>query len=87
MTVVARTESAPKHFAAAMRNLVQELDKDQPIYNVRDENIRSYLKSYFGKVEESFQGIATLEDVRPRVEDLEEWLRQVRERRKQMGKM
>jgi len=51
---------------------------------VRDENVRSYLKSYFGKVEETFEGIATLEDVRPRVE---EWLRQVRERRKQMGKL
>ena len=51
---------------------------------VRGENVRSYLKSYFGKVEETFEGIATLEDVRPRVE---EWLRQVRERRKQMGKL
>jgi putative ABC transport system permease protein len=35
MTVVARTESAPEQFAATLRNLVQELDKDQPIYNVR----------------------------------------------------
>jgi putative ABC transport system permease protein len=35
MTVVARTESAPEQLAAALRRAVQELDKDQPIYNVR----------------------------------------------------
>jgi putative ABC transport system permease protein len=35
MTVVARTEAAPEHLAAALRSVVQELDKDQPIYNVR----------------------------------------------------
>ena len=51
---------------------------------VRGERVRSYLKSYFGKVEETFEVIATLEDARPRVD---EWLRQVREGRKQMGKM
>jgi hypothetical protein len=51
---------------------------------VREGKVRSYLTSYFGKVEESYDGIATLEDVRPCVE---EWLRQVRERRKQMGKV
>jgi hypothetical protein len=51
---------------------------------VRDGRVRSYLKSYFGRVEESYDGIATLEDVRPR---LQEWLRQVNERRRQMGKV
>jgi hypothetical protein len=50
---------------------------------VREGSVRSYLTSYFGKVEESYDRIATLEDVRPRVE---EWLRQVKERRKEMGK-
>jgi hypothetical protein len=51
---------------------------------VREGRVRSYLTSYFGKVEESYGGIATLENVRPRVE---EWLREVKERRKQMGKV
>jgi hypothetical protein len=50
---------------------------------VRDGRVRSYLKSYFGKVEQTFEGVATLDDVRPRIE---EWLREVRERRRQMGK-
>jgi putative ABC transport system permease protein len=35
MTVVARTEFASEQLATAMRSAVQELDKDQPIYNVR----------------------------------------------------
>jgi putative ABC transport system permease protein len=35
MTVVARTDAAPEQLAAALRSAVQELDKDQPIYNVR----------------------------------------------------
>ncbi len=35
MTVVARTAAAPEQLAAALRSAVQELDKDQPIYNVR----------------------------------------------------
>jgi putative ABC transport system permease protein len=35
MTVVARTEFTPEQIAAALRSAVQELDKDQPIYNVR----------------------------------------------------
>jgi predicted permease len=35
MTVVARAEYAPEQLAAALRSAVQELDKDQPIYNVR----------------------------------------------------
>jgi len=35
MTVVARTESPPEQLAAVLRSAVQELDKDQPIYNVR----------------------------------------------------
>jgi putative ABC transport system permease protein len=35
MTVVARTEAPPDQLAAALRSAVQELDKDQPIYNVR----------------------------------------------------
>src|SRR5262245_47439932 len=35
MTVVARTEAAPEQLAAALRSAVQELDKDQPIHNVR----------------------------------------------------
>lgn len=50
---------------------------------VRDGKARSHLKSYFGKVEESYDGVATLENVRPRVQ---EWLREVRDRRRQMGK-
>jgi hypothetical protein len=53
-------------------------------FRVRDEGVQSYLKSHFGKVEKTFEGIAALEDVRSHVE---EWLRQVRERRKQMGKL
>jgi hypothetical protein len=50
---------------------------------VRDGRARSVLQSYFGKVEQTFDGVATLEDVRPRVE---EWLREVNDRRRQMGK-
>jgi hypothetical protein len=50
---------------------------------VRQGRARSYLKSYFGKVEETYDRIATLEDVRPRVET---WLKEVKERRDQMGK-
>jgi hypothetical protein len=50
---------------------------------VREGHVRSYLKSYFGKVEETYDRIATLEDVRPRVEA---WLREVKERRDAMGK-
>jgi putative ABC transport system permease protein len=34
-TLVARTEFAPEQFAAALRSVVKELDKDQPVYNVR----------------------------------------------------
>jgi len=49
----------------------------------RDGRVRSYLKSYFGTVEQTFDGVATLEDVLPRVEH---WLREVGERRRQMGK-
>lgn len=51
---------------------------------VCEGRVRSYLKSYFGMVEESYDRIATLEDVRPRVE---RWLKEVNERRKQMGKV
>jgi hypothetical protein len=50
---------------------------------VREGRVRSYLRSHFGNVKESFDRIATMDDVRPRVE---EWLGQVRERRNQMGK-
>jgi predicted permease len=35
MTVVVRTESAPDELAAAVRAAVLEIDKDQPVYNVR----------------------------------------------------
>ena len=49
----------------------------------RDGVVRSHLRDYFGKVRKSYDGIATLDDIRPHVN---EWLRQVRERRKQMGK-
>jgi putative ABC transport system permease protein len=35
MTVVVRTESAPDQLAAAVNSVVLELDKDQPVYNVR----------------------------------------------------
>jgi putative ABC transport system permease protein len=35
MTVVAQTEIAPEQLTVALRNAVQELDKDQPIYHVR----------------------------------------------------
>jgi putative ABC transport system permease protein len=35
MTLVVRTELAPEQLAAALRSAVEELDKDQPIYNVR----------------------------------------------------
>jgi putative ABC transport system permease protein len=35
MTVIARTEIAPEQLATALRSVVEELDKDQPVYNVR----------------------------------------------------
>jgi putative ABC transport system permease protein len=35
MTVVVRTESAPDELASAVRAAVLEIDKDQPVYNVR----------------------------------------------------
>ena len=50
---------------------------------VRDGQVRSYLKNFFGNVEANYDGIATLEDVRPRVHA---WLREVKERRGHMGK-
>ncbi|MDX2170416.1 MAG: hypothetical protein SF182_25315 [Deltaproteobacteria bacterium] len=48
---------------------------------VRDGRVRSVLQSYFGKVERTFDGVATLEDTRPCVE---EWLREVKDRRARM---
>lgn len=51
---------------------------------VRDRKVRSRLKSFFGKVEQTFDGVVGLENVRPRIE---QWLREVSERRRQMGKM
>ncbi|CAG0943123.1 hypothetical protein ANRL1_01214 [Anaerolineae bacterium] len=49
----------------------------------RNGKLRSYLKRYFGNVEESYEGIATLQNVLPHVRN---WLKEVKERRKQMGK-
>ncbi len=50
---------------------------------VHDGVMRTHLKDYFGHVKQSYDGIPALEDVRPHVE---EWLQEVHERRKQMGK-
>lgn len=44
---------------------------------------KSYLRSYFGNVVETFDGIPTLSEIRPRID---QWLLEVSERRRQMGR-
>jgi hypothetical protein len=44
---------------------------------------KSYLRGYFGNVVEKYDGIPSLAEIRPRIE---QWLAEVRERRRQMGK-
>jgi len=50
---------------------------------VRNGKVRSSLRRGFGPVRATFEGVATLEQVRPYVES---WLQEVSERRKRMGK-
>ena len=50
---------------------------------VSNGQIRGYLKSYFGKVERQYDGVPTLIEVQLRIE---EWLQEVSERRRKMGK-
>jgi len=50
---------------------------------VRHGKVRSSLKRSLGSVHATFAGVPGLEDVRPHIES---WLREVRERRKHMGK-
>jgi hypothetical protein len=44
---------------------------------------KSYLRSYFGNSVETYSGIPSLSEIRPRIDV---WLSEVRERRRQMGK-
>jgi hypothetical protein len=44
---------------------------------------KTYLRSYFGNAEEVFAGVPTLDEIRPRID---RWLKEVRDRRRQMGK-
>lgn len=48
----------------------------------RDGKVKSYLNSHFGNTKVTYDGVATIAQVRPHVE---EWLKQVRERRKERG--
>jgi hypothetical protein len=50
---------------------------------VRHGKVRSSLRRSIGSVRATFEGVASLEQVRPHVEG---WLQEVRERRKRMGK-
>jgi hypothetical protein len=49
---------------------------------VRDGMTHGYLKSYFAKVEEHYEGIPTLGDVKPRIRRL---VAEVSERRRKVG--
>jgi hypothetical protein len=44
---------------------------------------KTYLRGYFGNVVETYDTIPTLSEIRPRID---QWLAEVRERRRQMGK-
>lgn len=50
---------------------------------VRNRIGKSYLRSYFGTVVDTYTGIPSLAEIRPHVD---QWLAEVRERRRQMGK-
>ena len=50
---------------------------------VRNGIGRSFLRGYFGNAAETFDGIPSLAEIRPRID---RWLAEVRERRRQMGK-
>src|SRR5262249_2400376 len=50
---------------------------------VRNGIGKSYLRNYFGHAVETYDGIPDLSDIRPRID---QWLSEVRERRRQMGK-
>lgn len=52
-------------------------------YRVRDEVERSYLRKYFGHAVKCFHGIPEREAIEPTIQ---EWLSEVRERRRKMGK-
>lgn len=49
----------------------------------KDDQTVSRLRNYFGNAEKSYQGVAQLEQVRPHIEN---WLRDVQKRRRDMGK-
>jgi hypothetical protein len=44
---------------------------------------KSFLRNYFGNAVETYDGVPLLAEIRPRVD---QWLAEVRERRRQMGK-
>ncbi|MBL8526016.1 MAG: hypothetical protein JNN20_20215 [Betaproteobacteria bacterium] len=50
---------------------------------VRNGKLTSQLRRNFGKLEKRYEGVVELATVRPRIE---KWLREVKERRKSMGK-
>lgn len=50
---------------------------------VRNGVGKSFLRGYFGNSVETYQGIPSLSEIRPRID---QWLAEVRERRRQMGK-
>jgi hypothetical protein len=50
---------------------------------VKDGVGKSYLRGYFGNAVETYDGIPSLAEIRPRID---QWLAEVRERGKQMGK-
>lgn len=50
---------------------------------VRNGVGKSFLRGYFGKAVTTYDGIPSLSEIRPRID---QWLAEVRERRRQMGK-
>lgn len=52
-------------------------------HRVRNGEGKSYLRSYFGNPVETYRGVPSLSEIRPRID---RWLAEVRERRRQMGK-
>jgi hypothetical protein len=50
---------------------------------VRNGKGKSFLRGYFGNAVETYDGIPSLSEIRPRID---QWLAEVRERRRQMGK-
>lgn len=52
-------------------------------YRVRNGMGRSYLRGHFGNAAESYDGVASLSQIRPHID---QWLSEVRERRRDLGK-